>query len=337
MKAGASGLQINDGEDQGTTLQDSYFPVSPDMLNPHALTDFRVYLKRGGRYVLYTRERQYFSRSLKQRLVENGIDTVYIPYNQRASYESYIMDNLDWILNDPEVPIEARSRAFLDITASQVKEVFNNRLPVLDEQVVDGVRHVVQSSLSFLSTPGATESISRFISHDYQTFSHSVHVFAYTMMLMHCLEENWEEETLVDVGVGALLHDIGKTHIPTDVLNKPGRLNEGEWEQVKLHPVHGMRMCTNVSLPQMSLNCIVFHHEKFDGTGYPSGMSGEEIPVPVRVLTCCDVYDAITSKRPYAPASTPFEALKIMSEEMKGAFDSRIFKSFINVLGRINE
>jgi HD-GYP domain-containing protein (c-di-GMP phosphodiesterase class II) len=77
----------------------------------------------------------------------------------------------------------------------------------------------------------------------------------------------------------------------------------------------------------------VFHHEKSDGTGYPTGMRQDEIPVYVRVITCCDIYDALTSKRPYAPAKSPFEALKIMAEEMEGALDPRIFKTFINVLG----
>ena len=336
MSARSSGTQPRDAGAGDPQAGDSYFPVSPDTLNPRALTDFQVYLKRGSRYVLYTKEREFFSHSLKQRLVENGIDTVYIPYHQQACYESYIKDNLEWILNDASISLEVRSRVFFDITLNQVKDIFEERMPVIDAQVLDGVQQVVQSSLSFLATPGAMESIGRFISHDYQTFSHGVQVFTYTMMLMHSLEEDWEEETLVDVGVGALLHDIGKTHIPASVLNKPGRLNASEWEQVKLHPVHGMRMCTNVNLSQTSLNCILFHHEKFDGSGYPSGMSQEEIPVPVRVLTCCDVYDAITSKRPYAPASSPFEALKIMGEEMKSAFDYRIFKSFIQVLGKIN-
>lgn len=334
MKAGITGSQNSGGESGESLAQGSYFPVSPDTLNPHALTDFQVYLKRGGRFVLYTKERQYFSNSLKQRLVENGIDTVYIPYHQQAGYESYIMDNLEWILNDGGLSLDVKSRVFLDITTSKVKNIFQQRLPVINEHVLDDVQNVIRSSLSFLTTPGAMESIGRFISHDYETFSHSVHVFTYTMMLMHCLEEEWKEETLVDVGVGALFHDIGKTHIPASVLNKPGRLNNSEWEQIKLHPVHGMRMCTNVSLSHMSLNCILFHHEKIDGSGYPSGMSGEEIPVPVRVLTCCDVYDAITSKRPYAPARSAFEALKIMGGEMKGALDQRVFKSFIKVLGK---
>lgn len=323
------------GRDDGEELHEDrdYFPVSPDALNPNVLTDFRVYLRRGGRYVLYTREREYFSQDRKERLLDNGIDTVYIPGHQQAAYESYILENLQWILKDNAVPADVRCRVFLEATATQVKKIFETRLPSLSQQHVDGVRRVVEASLSFLATPDAIENIGRFVSHDYQTFSHSVQVFTYTMMLMNRLEENWTEQVLVDVGVGALLHDIGKTHIPTAVLNKPGSLDEEEWKQVRLHPVHGMRMCTNVSLSQASLNGIVFHHEKFDGTGYPTGMSGEEIPVPVRALTCCDVYDAITSKRPYAPARTSFEALKIMGEEMKGAFDPRIYKSFIRVLG----
>lgn len=332
--SGANYRQKNEASGNELHPEGNYFPVSPDTLNPNALTDFQVYLKRGSRYVLYTRERQYFSHELKQRLVENGIDTVYIPYDQQPSYESYMLDNLEWILNDPEISVNVRSRVFLDITAGQVEKIFEDRMPALDENTLKGVSHVVKSSLSFLSTPEAMENIGRFVSHDYQTFSHGVHVFTYTMMLMNCLAEQWEEQTLVDVGVGALLHDIGKTHVPVRILNKPGPLNEQEWKQIRLHPVHGMRMCTNVDLPQMSLNCIVFHHEKFDGTGYPTGMQQEEIPVPVRVLTCCDVYDAITSKRSYAPAKTPFEALKIMGEEMQGALDPRIFKMFIKVLGK---
>ncbi len=311
----------------------NYFPVSPDTLNPHALTDFQVYLKRGSRFVLYTRERQYFSEELKKRLVENGMDTVYIPYHQQAAYESYVFDNLEYILGDAEVPPDVRSRVFLDITSRQVEDIFTKKLPVLDENTLESVQHVVRSSLDFLSTPEAVRNIGRFISHDYQSFTHSVHVFTYTMMLMHYMGCAWDEQTLVDVGTGALLHDIGKTHISPDILNKPGKLDKEEWEQIKRHPIHGMRMCTNLSVSQASLNCIVFHHEKFDGSGYPTGMEGEEIPLPVRMITCCDVYDAITSKRPYAPAKTPFETLKIMSEEMQGAFDLDVFKAFIKVLG----
>jgi HD-GYP domain-containing protein (c-di-GMP phosphodiesterase class II) len=241
---------------------ENYFPVCPDTLNPHALTDFQVYLKRGQRYVLYTRERQYFSQKLKQRLVENGINTVYIPYHQRPSYDAYMIENLEWILNDPEVPVSVRSKAFMQTTTNQVKKIYERNMPALDNKTLENVTHVVRSSLCFLATPEAMENIGRFISHDYQTFTHGVQVFTYTMMLMHRLEEDWSEQTLIDAGVGALLHDIGKTNVSSKILNKTGALNEQEWKQILLHPVHGMRMCTSVDISRVSLNCIVFHHEK---------------------------------------------------------------------------
>ena len=332
----ASAASGGSGSEKQTTSEHNYFPISPDTLNPSVLTDFRVYLKRGKHYVLYTKEREHFSERLKKRLMDNGIQTVYIPYDQQALYEEYVVENFEWILKDTSIPLNVRSKVFLDTTSKQVYSIFAKKLPSLDDTTLEGIQHVVGSSLSFLSTPGAMENIGQFISHDYETYTHSVHVFTYTMMLMQMLARDWEEEALIDVGVGALLHDIGKIQIAASILNKPGKLNPEEWEKVKLHPVHGMRMCTKVTMPQMSLNCILFHHEKFDGTGYPTGMKDEEIPLPVRIITCCDVYDAITSKRAYAEAEDPFSALKIMGGEMKGAFDFDVFKAFIEVLGKNN-
>lgn len=315
----------------------NYFPVSPDTLNPDVLTDFRVYLQRGRHYVFFTKERQHFSEALKKRLLDNGIQTVYDPYHQQALYETYVFENLEWILNDATISMDVKSQVFLDTTNKQISSIFENKLPALDEGTLENVEHLVASSLSFLATPGALKNIGQFISHDYETFSHCVHVFIYTTMLMQSLAQDWEEESFIQVGVGALLHDIGKIHIPGSILNKPGKLNSQEWEKVKTHPVQGMRMSTNVALSQMTLNCIMFHHEKFDGSGYPTGMKEKEIPLPVRMLTCCDVYDAITSKRSYAQANTPFTALKIMNNEMKGAFDLDVFKEFIEVLGKTKE
>ncbi len=312
---------------------ENYFPISPDTLNPDALTDFQVYLRRGGRFILYTKEREHFSHERKERLVENGIDTVYIPYHQQSSYENYVFDNLEYILRDDNIPIEVRSRAFLDTTSRQVSSLFEKRLPTLAQDSLENIHHVVSSSLSFLSTPEAMENIGKFVSHDYQTFTHSVQVFSYTMMLMQVLGYDTDEQMLIDVGVGAILHDIGKVHVPKKILNKPGKLDEKEWHYIVLHPVYGMRMCANVEVSQTSLNCIMFHHEKYNGAGYPSGMKEQEIPFYARVLACCDVYDALTSKRPYAQARTPYEALKIMSEEMAGSFDPEVFTAFIRMLG----
>ncbi len=330
---GGGGRGSGGGGESILTPGDNYFPISPDTLNPDALTDFQVYLLRGGRFVLYTKERERFSRERKERLVESGVDTVYIPYHQQSSYENYVFDNLEYILRDDTIPIAVRSRVFLDTTSRQISHVFEKRLPALEEDSLENIRHVVSSSLSFLSTPEAMENIGKFVSHDYQTFTHSVQVFSYAMMLMQALGHDTDERTLIDVGIGAMLHDIGKVHVPKKILNKPGRLNEKEWAYIVLHPVYGMRMSANVAMSQTSLNCIMFHHEKYNGAGYPSGMNEGEIPFCARVVACCDVYDALTSKRPYAPARTAYEALKIMSEEMAGSFDPEVFTAFVRMLG----
>lgn len=101
----------------------NYFPVSPDTLNPDVLTDFRVYLQRGKHYVLFTKERQHFSEALKKRLLDNGIQTVYVPYHQQALYETYVFENLEWILNDATISMDVKSQVFLDTTNKELHHV----------------------------------------------------------------------------------------------------------------------------------------------------------------------------------------------------------------------
>ena len=311
--------------------ENNYFPISPAVLNPDMITDFRVYLRQQDRFVLYTRERQRFTRALKDKLLRNGIELVYVPYHQQDRYDQYVFDNLGSILDNNEIEIDVRSQVFLETSSKHVQQIFENKLPALTQESVDNLNHIVDSSLSFLSTKQAMDSLGKFISHDYKTFSHCIHVFVYTMLLVKNFQ--FTDKQCKQIGIGALLHDIGKTLIPRNILDKPGKLTTLEWEEVQRHSIYGLRMCAQVSLPQRAINCILFHHEKFDGNGYPSGLCGPNLPLEVRILTCCDVYDAITSDRPYAKAETPFNALKIMNQHMIGTFDLQVFKRFISVLG----
>ena len=303
-----------------------YFPISPAVLNPEVLTDFRVYLKQNDKFVLYTLERQRFTPNLKDRLVNNGIETVYVPSHQQEYYDQYVFDNLDKILNNKDIDEEVRSRVLLDTSAKQLQTVFEqNNKPLCQETLTD-LNHLVDSSLTFLSKIQAIDSLGKFVSHDYKTYTHCVNVFAYSSLLLNTY--NLPFSLKRKVGMGALLHDIGKTFIPQKILNKPGKLNPQEWQEVQKHTIYGLRMCSKLTLSQTTIHCILFHHEKYNGRGYLSGLEGEEIPFPVKVITCCDVYDAITSSRPYADAETSSNALKIMSQQMEGSFDQDIFARF---------
>lgn len=146
----------------------------------------------------------------------------------------------------------------------------------------------------------------------------------------------FDEDSLVQFGLGAMLHDIGKTFLDAAILTKPAALTPDEREEVNRHPVFGVGACARMPLSQDAINCILFHHEKLDGSGYPCGLRGDEIPLPVRAITIADIYDALTSNRAYAPARNAFQVLRIMSSEMRDQLDLDMFRRFVLMLSGAN-
>jgi putative two-component system response regulator len=126
-----------------------------------------------------------------------------------------------------------------------------------------------------------------------------------------------------------IVHDIGKVAVPEAILLKPGRLTPEEFRIIQEHPVVGERICAPLKSLRLLLPIIRHHHEKLNGSGYPDGLKGEEIPITARVLQIVDVYDALTTQRPYKRALSRAEALEIMEEEVKkGWWDPHIYCEF---------
>jgi putative two-component system response regulator len=132
---------------------------------------------------------------------------------------------------------------------------------------------------------------------------------------------------------GGYLHDVGKVAIPDSVLFKPGPLTAEEWETMKTHAERGERICGGMRSMTAVLPVIRHHHEKWDGSGYPDGLKGEQIPLLARILQLADIYDALTTSRPYKRAFTPEEALHVMREEAaKGWRDPKLVNTFADTL-----
>ncbi|PYO45894.1 MAG: hypothetical protein DMD72_14015 [Gemmatimonadetes bacterium] len=129
--------------------------------------------------------------------------------------------------------------------------------------------------------------------------------------------------------IGALLHDIGKIIVPTEVLNKPGKLTEEEWAIMKRHPEAGLELVADIDFPGDITAIIRNHHERWDGTGYPDCLKGEEIPLAARILCVADVYDALTTTRSYRPGLTHARAAEIMRSSA-GQFDPELLKIFLD-------
>jgi putative nucleotidyltransferase with HDIG domain len=138
------------------------------------------------------------------------------------------------------------------------------------------------------------------------------------------------DEQLVWFRTGALLHDIGKLHIPKAILEKPGALTPEEMEVVQQHPVVGVAMVAQLPLPWDVRPMVRHHHERWDGTGYPDRLARKSIPKTARILCIADVYDAMTHERPYHPAHTPDEAMLLMRAERGRMFDPELLDLFLS-------
>lgn len=137
------------------------------------------------------------------------------------------------------------------------------------------------------------------------------------------------DEQITALRRAGIVHDIGKVAVPDAILLKPGRLTEQEWEIIRQHPIVGERICAPLKSFRLVLPVIRHHHEKYDGTGYPDGLRGEAIPVEARVLQIVDVFDALTTERPYKKAFSALDALQTMQEEVaKCWWDPKIFHQF---------
>jgi len=161
------------------------------------------------------------------------------------------------------------------------------------------------------------------------------HNFRVTMYALKLAEEmQLSPEHLRALAQGAIVHDVGKIHISDNILNKPGRLSEEERLTIQMHPVKGYDMCRNIGFMKDELDIIRSHHEKWDGTGYPDQLKGEDIPLLARIVAVADVYDAVTSNRSYREAWTHERAMKMLNEQKGSHFDPQCVEAWERICER---
>ncbi|MDD5622120.1 MAG: HD-GYP domain-containing protein [Actinomycetota bacterium] len=169
---------------------------------------------------------------------------------------------------------------------------------------------------------------------DPYTAGHSVRVAEYAEKIARKLRLNeFDVDILINI---ANLHDIGKVQIDLSILNKPGKYDDADWMEMKKHPEVGYEIVKEIVFLKNSANAILYHHEKIDGSGYPSGIEGDKIPLFAKILTVADAYDAMTSNRPYKTALTQKKAIKELERCSGKDFDKKISKIMIDIIKEEN-
>ncbi len=193
------------------------------------------------------------------------------------------------------------------------------------ESVVDNIAESIDRH------PMAMIGLSRLKSADDYSFMHSMAVSALMVALARTL--GWDDDRARDAGMAGLLHDVGKAQIPANILNKPGTLDDAEWATMRSHSERGETILRETrGVTAAALDAVLHHHEKVDGTGYPHRLQGDQISDLAKMAAVCDVYDAVTSARPYKSGWLPTAAIRKMTE-WSGHFDSSIFKAFVKTIG----
>ncbi|AKF44579.1 HD-GYP domain-containing protein [Pseudomonas fragariae (ex Marin et al. 2024)] len=197
---------------------------------------------------------------------------------------------------------------------------------------VDNVQLLVEEiSNSILRHPHALISLSRLKTSDEYTYMHSVAVCA--LMVALAKRMGMSDDQVREAGVAGLMHDVGKMMIAPAVLNKPGRLTRDEFEIMKAHPELGVKILMDTQPVAASvIDVCLHHHEKVDGSGYPHGLKGDQISIFARMGAVCDVYDAITSDRPYKKGWGVAHSIREMAS-WQGHFDDVVFQSFVKTVG----
>jgi putative nucleotidyltransferase with HDIG domain len=191
---------------------------------------------------------------------------------------------------------------------------------------------VDEISSSVMRNPGALISLARLKTVDDYTYMHSVAVCA--LMVALARQMGLDEALTRELGMAGLLHDLGKALMPMTVLNKPGKLTDEEFAIVRQHPQEGYKILIEGSgAGEIPLDVVLHHHEKMDGSGYPQRLGGDEISLYAKMGAVCDVYDAITSNRPYKAGWDPAESIRKMAEWCHGHFDERVFQAFVKSIG----
>lgn len=310
-------------------MTSQYQPVELDYITLDSICDHNLYLRMDGRYVLYRGANTPFTFEDKERLLQTKNKFVFIYCQSETELRRFYEQNLTNIIESSKIPVKKKADVLYQCAKGITHEIFSNPE---NKEIITRSRTVVDNTIKLLAS--GSEAFLQIISlsgHDYYTYTHCVNVMAFSIGLLSALGIK-DLAVLKEIGMGALLHDIGKAKVPLNVLNKPGPLTEEEWMIMKKHPTLGFEMLSETHTPERAKNIVVQHHEKLNGFGYPSGLQGESIPLISQVVSLCDAYDAMTTTRVYKKAMSPFKALKIISQEMRGHFNPNLIIKLIEIL-----
>jgi putative nucleotidyltransferase with HDIG domain len=315
---------------QTTKTKPKYLPIYLESLRVDSVLNFDLHIRINRDMILYRSSDLPFTEKTRQKLLENNVSRLYVGSESKDKYQKYIEQNLEKILDDREIPETKKSGILYETSKSLMKDVLEN--PTYGENIQRS-KSMVGHTVSFiLKGQAAFHNLLKISSFDYYTYTHSVNVCTFAIALAQQLGR-FTEHNLYELGIGALLHDIGKSKISDRILNKQTALSTTEFELMKKHPKWGVEILSETEIiSASSYYPVLQHHERGSKKGYPNGIGLEDMHDFSRIVAVVDSFDAMTTQRVYQGALETFPALKKMFK-LKGDYDNEMLVAFANLMG----
>ena len=311
--------------------KEAFYCIERDALFPDSEVFFSLYAKNDFDYnqILEASESSPIRLTNENLNIEGDIA---IKINDLHLYDEYVK-SLEKKLKASEFDDKKQAIILKEKTKLLVKNILSH--PKSGENIKEASTAVEQIINSILSNNNFLHEFISLKNHDYYTYIHCVNVAVLSIGLGKFIA--LLESEIFNLGMGALLHDIGKIAISPNILNKPGRLTSVEYKIMQNHVMEGVKILEeNPDFPKPSLTAVAQHHERLSGNGYPLKLSGAIITKYAKIIAISDTYDSLTTERPNKLPLIPFEALSIIVNECEH-YDSEYLSSFIKLLGRLDE
>jgi len=256
------------------------------------------------------------------------------PHEQKSGKEAKSLaaagDTIREVIHDRSLPAPAKSERVRDNALKMMDRLLEQPTAKNIQTARQAITEIVEL---ILTDDEAATYLTKITSHDFYTYTHSVNVGLLAVSMSKLLFRKSHAHNMHELGIGFFLHDLGKVKIDPGIINKPGRLTEEEMKVMRNHPAYGFNILNDArQLTEECKTIVLQHHERYDGTGYPKRLRGDEIHPYGKICALADVFDALTSDRPYRGKMDSFAALILMKEEMGNHFQTDLYEKFVLML-----
>ena len=308
-------------------------PIPLACIRPDTVTGFDIYIywQRSAAPVLYRARHVPITEETLIQLFQRGRSEIWVPCAQEIEYRRYLENNLDTILSESSISTAEKSQILYDSASGLMRDVLED--PRAAGMARRSKALVARTSAYLVREKSAFGHLMSLVAYDYETYTHSVNVFVFGLMLAQYAGFT-DRATLEEFGEGILLHDIGKSMVNPEIIRCRGALSNEQWREMRRHPEFGYAILKeHGKFSPLTLSIVRSHHEKMTGRGYPDALAPDEITPLVRIATIADIFDALTTNRPYKDAMGSFPALQTMQDVMSHELDPSYFKLFIELMG----